>query len=60
MLGLLEKHCLICGIAVDKNTALKRIGKYFRSEDHANRYAKIRIATEGEDSGGHSGGGGCC
>jgi hypothetical protein len=61
MLGLLEKHCSVCGMDVDKNTALKRFGKYFCSEDHADRYAEMRIAKEGEDDGRHPGGrSGCC
>jgi YHS domain-containing protein len=60
MLGLLQKHCPVCGMDVDKNTTLKRFGKYFCSEDHASQYAKMRITREAEDDRRYSGGGGCC
>lgn len=59
MLGLLQKYCSVCGMDVDKNTATKRFGKYFCSEDHANQYAETRMTRDKERE--HRGsGGGCC
>jgi YHS domain-containing protein len=63
MLGLLQKHCPVCGMDVDKNTAIKRFGKYFCSDEHASQYAEMKMASdmEGRDSSGYgSRGGGCC
>ena len=60
MLGLLQKHCPTCGMDVDKNTAIKRFGKYFCSEEHAGQYSKMRLARESDDERRSSGGGGCC
>jgi YHS domain-containing protein len=58
MLGLLQKHCPVCGMDVDKNTAIKRFGKYFCSEEHASQHAEMKMRDmERRDSGG---GGGCC
>jgi YHS domain-containing protein len=58
MLGLLQKHCPVCGMDVDKNTGIKRFGKYFCSEEHAGQYAEMKMRDmERRDSGG---GGGCC
>jgi len=62
MLGLLQKHCPVCGMDVDKNIAIKRFGKYFCSDDHAKQYAEMRsdrerYYDERRDSGS---GGGCC
>jgi len=46
---------------VDKNTAAKRFGKYFCSEEHASQYAKMQVTREAEDDRRRSsGGGGCC
>jgi hypothetical protein len=58
MLGLLQKHCPVCGMDVDKNMGVKRFGKYFCSEDHASQYAEMKMTRDMErrDSGG---GGGC-
>lgn len=58
MLGLLQKHCPICGMDVDKNSGIKRFGKYFCSEDHANKYAEVKMTRDAERR--DSGGGGCC
>lgn len=62
MLGLLQKHCPVCGMDVDKNTAMKRFGRYFCSEEHAGQYAemKMRRDVERRDDNRDSGGGGCC
>jgi uncharacterized protein len=61
MLGLLQKHCPVCGMDVDKDAAVKRFGKYFCSEEHSKQYAEMKMAKDmdsrREDSG-H--GGGCC
>lgn len=61
MLGLLQKHCPICGMDVDKETGIKRFGKFFCSADHANQYSEIKLVEErkrAEESRGGSGG--CC
>jgi len=44
---------------VDKNTAIRRFGKYFCAEEHASQYAEMRTKRDMErrDS---SGRGGCC
>lgn len=57
MLGLLQKHCPVCGMDVDENNGIKRFGKYFCSEEHASEYAEVKMAREREDS---RRGGGCC
>jgi YHS domain-containing protein len=59
MLGLLQKHCPVCGMDVDKNTALKRFGKYFCSEEHASQYAEMKMTRDAERRD-YGGGGGCC
>jgi YHS domain-containing protein len=46
MLGLLQKHCPVCGMDVDKRTAAKRFGKYFCSEKHVDQYAQMKIERE--------------
>ncbi|TBR08554.1 MAG: hypothetical protein EPO62_06650 [Candidatus Nitrosotenuis sp.] len=60
---MFEKHCLICGIDVDK-TAPKRFGKYFCSEDHAQQYVTKREEQERamaeEERKNPRRGGGCC
>ena len=62
MLGLLQKHCPVCGMDIDKNTASKRFGKYFCSEEHASQYAEMQAAREADDDRRRysGGGGGCC
>ncbi len=49
-----QKFCPVCGVDVNKSTDMKRFGKYFCSEDHAQQYAKTQM-TKKEDSGR-----GCC
>jgi YHS domain-containing protein len=46
MLGLLQKHCPVCGMDVDKRTATKRFGKYFCSEKHADHYAQMKMERQ--------------
>lgn len=58
MLGLLQKHCPVCGMDVDKNTAIKRFGKYFCAEEHASQYAEMKMKRDMERR--DMGGGGCC
>jgi YHS domain-containing protein len=58
MLGLLQKHCPVCGMDVDKGTAIKRFGKYFCAEEHANQYAEMKMKREMERR--DSSGGECC
>jgi YHS domain-containing protein len=60
MLGLLQKHCPICGMDVDKNTAIKRFGKYFCSEEHAEHYAQMKMERENYRGRDGMTGGGCC
>ena len=47
---------------IDKNTASKRFGKYFCSEEHASQYAEMQAAREADDDRRRysGGGGGCC
>ena len=37
---MFEKHCQICGIEVKKETALKRFGKYFCNDKHAEEFVQ--------------------
>jgi YHS domain-containing protein len=60
MLGLLQKHCPICGMDMDKNTTIKRFGKYFCSEEHANQYAEIKMVEERRRAEESRDGFGCC
>lgn len=34
------KHCLICGMDVNKESGIKRFGKYLCSEEHAQQYVQ--------------------
>lgn len=43
---MFEKHCQICGIDVKKEVSPKRFGKYFCSEEHAEKYVKLRMEQE--------------
>ena len=54
---MFEKHCQICGMDVKKETAIKRFGKYFCNEDHAQKYSDAQMTRSKED---HERGGGCC
>ena len=61
MLGLLKKHCPVCGMDIERETATKRFGKYFCSEEHASRFAETKMEREREaNRRENSGGGGCC
>ena len=62
MLEMFKKHCSVCGMDVDKEMGIKRFGKYFCSDEHGSKYAKMRMANEtssrrDDDSGSR---GGCC
>jgi uncharacterized protein len=46
MLELFKKHCPLCGIDVDKESGVKRFGKYFCSEEHANKFSEIKMSRE--------------
>ena len=35
---MFKKYCLICGMDVKEDTAVKRFGKYFCSNEHAEQY----------------------
>ncbi len=52
------KHCKICGIDLQKNNELKRSGKSFCSNEHANHYVKLKQQQQKEDSTRRRGG--CC
>ncbi|NHI04499.1 hypothetical protein DYY67_2071 [Candidatus Nitrosotalea sp. TS] len=52
-----QKHCHVCGMDVKKETGIKRFGKYFCSNEDAQKYAEMQMARSKEDSGR---GGGCC
>jgi hypothetical protein len=56
MLGLLQKHCPVCGMDIDKRTATKRFGKYLCSEKHAEQYAQMKMESEAD----REGSSGCC
>lgn len=45
-----EIYCEICGIDVKKETAQKRFGKYFCSEEHAEKYLRQRTEREERDT----------
>lgn len=45
MFGL-TKHCPICGMDINKDSGVKRFGKYLCSEEHAQRYAEQRAEEE--------------
>lgn len=62
MFGL-TKHCPVCGMDVEKEIGIKRFGKFFCSEEHAQDYTKLRMVREerGEDdSRTRRSSGGCC
>ena len=56
VLGLFKKHCPICGMAVEKEKAITRFGKYFCSEEDAEAYRK-KMASEQSKA---TKSGGCC
>ena len=41
-----QKYCPVCRVDVNKSTDMKRFGKYFCSEDHAQQYAKTEDDKE--------------
>lgn len=43
------KHCKICGIDLQKENTIKRFGKSFCSDEHANQYVKLKQQQK-EDS----------
>jgi hypothetical protein len=57
MLGLLQKYCPVCGMDVDKNTAIKRFGKYFCSDEHVSEYAQMKMERETDRGSGMARGG---
>jgi len=63
MLGF-ATYCPTCGIDVEKEKGIKRFGKYFCSEEHAQDYSKLRMANEIEEEEyeprSRRGFGGCC
>lgn len=45
----LKHQCPICGIDVEKESAIKRFGKYFCSEEHALQYIERRTREDQQD-----------
>ncbi|MEX0764440.1 MAG: hypothetical protein WEC35_07955 [Nitrosopumilaceae archaeon] len=43
---MFEKHCQICGIDVKKETSVKRFGKFFCNDIHAQEYLKKKEEYE--------------
>ncbi|MBS3922643.1 MAG: hypothetical protein KGZ37_05780 [Nitrosarchaeum sp.] len=56
---MFEKHCTMCGIAVKKDTAIKRFGKYLCSEQHAEEFVIREQQRQNEESR-RDRRGGCC
>ncbi|MBI1828643.1 MAG: hypothetical protein HY222_06495 [Thaumarchaeota archaeon] len=58
------KHCPVCGMDVNKESGIKRFGKYLCSEEHAQRYVEQRAEEEKsmaeERRNSRDRGGGCC
>jgi len=50
------KKCKTCGVVVDKESAIKRLGKYFCSEEHAKVFVAQERRKQRESSSGYS----CC
>ena len=60
---MFEKHCQICGIEVKKEIGIKRFGKYFCNDEHANQFgAKIAEVEKRQEEyrKSHPDRGGCC
>ena len=57
---MFEKHCQICGMEVKKETAPKRFGKYFCSDDHAQKFAQQEMERREREEKEPRSGGGCC
>jgi hypothetical protein len=60
---MFEKHRQICGVDVKKETAIKRFGKYFCIDGHANQFvAKIAEEEKRQEEyrKSHPRRGGCC
>ncbi|MBI3638805.1 MAG: hypothetical protein HY223_00635 [Thaumarchaeota archaeon] len=57
---MFEKHCQICGMDVKKESAIKRFGKYFCNEQHAEDFLQMKKEEEERRAKEPSRGGGCC
>jgi len=53
------KHCSICGVDVAPEGAIRRFGKYFCSDSHAEIYTSKRLEREASADK-ESSRGGCC
>ncbi len=51
-----KKRCPICGESVEKNKAIKRFGRHFCSEAHAEEHRQ-KLAKEASEA---ANGGSCC
>ncbi len=54
---MFEKHCQICGMDVKKETVIKRFGKYFCNDQHAEQFVQMKKEEEAREP---RRGGGCC
>jgi len=57
MFGL-KKHCKICRIDLEKSQEIKRFGKSFCNEEHANQYVELKQKQRRDNSTRRRGG--CC
>lgn len=57
---MFEKHCQICGMDVKKETAIKRFGKYFCNDQHAEEFVQMKKEEEKREARAPHRGGGCC
>jgi hypothetical protein len=54
------KHCAICGERIERGNDIKRFGKHFDSEEHAEQYAKMTGEKNQPSPEEHNHSGGCC
>lgn len=52
------KHCKICGIDLQEDSVIKRFGKSFCSDEHANQYVELKQQQQKDESSRKRGG--CC
>lgn len=52
------KHCKICGIDLQEDSVIKRFGKSFCSDEHANQYVELKQQQQKDESSRRRGG--CC
>ena len=57
---MFEKHCQICGMDVKKESAIKRFGKYFCNNEHAQEFVQLEKERQERESREPHRSGGCC